>query len=147
MIAECFLETIHQSSAHEFEELLQRRQAEDKALTAMFSAVLTGERQDRRQGMERESMRGGAMPTEPPITAKAEVEQLHHFKVCRYWSISCRFLAASIFDLTSYLRLRSASTSRTLRLVTFLMVPWRTHHDCRRTIDQYDYPLPQEPAS
>ena len=32
MIAECFLETIHQSSAHEFEELLQRRQAEDKAL-------------------------------------------------------------------------------------------------------------------
>lgn len=60
MIAESFLSTIQQLSAHEIEELLQRRQAEDKALRALFRAVLAREREERRQGLEKKSVRGGA---------------------------------------------------------------------------------------
>ncbi len=59
MTVESLLPTIQQLSASELDELLQRRQAEDKALRALFRAVLAREREERRQGQEKMA-KGGA---------------------------------------------------------------------------------------
>jgi hypothetical protein len=52
MVAESILEAVQRLSAKELEELLSRRQAEDKALRALWRAALARERAERRQRQE-----------------------------------------------------------------------------------------------
>jgi len=48
------LKSVQQLSAADLEALLQKRQAEDKALRALWRAVLAKEREERRQRREAE---------------------------------------------------------------------------------------------
>jgi hypothetical protein len=52
MIAESLLSTVKKLSAKELQELLERRQADDKALRVLWRAAVARERAERRQGRE-----------------------------------------------------------------------------------------------
>jgi hypothetical protein len=52
MPTEELIESLHQLSAKELEELLHKRQAEDKTLRALWRAAVGRERQARRQARE-----------------------------------------------------------------------------------------------
>jgi hypothetical protein len=52
MPAEALIESLHQLSAKELEDLLQKRQAEDKALRVLLRAATAREREERRQARE-----------------------------------------------------------------------------------------------
>jgi len=52
MIADSILSTVQQLSAKELHELLERRQADDKALRVLWRAALAREREQRKQVRE-----------------------------------------------------------------------------------------------
>jgi hypothetical protein len=52
MAVEEVLQSVQQLSAQELERVLQKRQAEDKALRVLWRAALTREREERRQARE-----------------------------------------------------------------------------------------------
>jgi hypothetical protein len=52
MPVENLIETVRQLSSKELEELMRQRQADDKALRALWRAAISREREERRQARE-----------------------------------------------------------------------------------------------
>jgi hypothetical protein len=53
MTCEALIESVRQLSAEKLEQLLEKRQAEDKALRVLWRAALAREREERRQQREK----------------------------------------------------------------------------------------------
>ena len=60
MIADSVLKTVQQLTAKELHDLMERRQAEDKALRVLWRAALAREREERRQKGRGSSQPGAA---------------------------------------------------------------------------------------